>query len=94
MNKVKMPADMEVDVFKTTRRPGTFLFLPKDLTPEHWPEGLAAIFSEPQKVLTLTLTADQPLAVQKAVDVMTSLQTQGYFLQMPPPPREREKPVC
>ena len=89
-----VPAEIEVDVFKTSGRPDTFLFLPKDLDPEDWPEGLAAIFSAPQKVLSLMLTPDQPLAVQKATDVMASLQTQGYFLQMPPPPHKREEPVC
>ncbi len=89
-----VPAEIEVDVFKTPRRPNTFLFLPKDLNPEDWPEGLATIFLEPQKVLTLMLTPDQPLAMQKSTDVIRSLQTQGYFLQMPPPPDEREKSVC
>lgn len=89
-----VPAEIEVDVFKTSGRPDTFLFLPKDLNPKDWPEGLAAIFSAPQKVLSLMLTPDQPLAVQKATDVMASLQTQGYFLQMPPPPHKREEPVC
>ncbi|MDA7595473.1 YcgL domain-containing protein [Luminiphilus sp.] len=88
-----VPAEIEVDVFKTSGRPDTFLFLPKDLDPEDWPEGLAAIFSAPQKVLSLMLTPDQPLAVQKATDVMASLQTQGYFLQMPPP-HKWEEPVC
>ena len=89
-----VPAEMEVDVFKTHRRPHTFLYVPKDLHPEDWPEGLAAIFSEPQKVLTLLLTPDQPLAMQTAAEVMSSLQTQGYFLQMPPPPHERELSIC
>ncbi|MDA8562435.1 YcgL domain-containing protein [Luminiphilus sp.] len=89
-----VPAEMEVDVFKTHRRPHTFLYVPKDLHPEDWPEGLAAIFSEPQKVLTLLLTPDQPLAMQTAAEVMSSLQTQGYFLQMPPPPHEREQSIC
>ena len=91
---MSVPAEMKVDVFKTPRRPNTFLYLPKDLDPAEWPEGLAAIFSEPQKLLTLLLTPDQPLAMQTAAEVMSSLQTQGYFLQMPPPPHEREPSIC
>jgi uncharacterized protein YcgL (UPF0745 family) len=79
---VTVPAEMEVDVFKTPQRPHTFLYLPKDLHPEDWPEGLAAIFSEPQKVLSL------------AVEVISALETQGYFLQMPPPLHEREPSIC
>lgn len=91
---MSVPAEMEVDVFKTPRRPNTFLYLPKDLNPAEWPEGLAAIFLEPQKVLTLLLTPDQPLAMQTATEVISALQAQGYFLQMPPPPHEREQSVC
>ena len=89
-----MPAEMEVDVFKTPRRPNTFLYLPKDLPSGDWPEGLAAIFSEPQKVLSLLLTPDQPLAMQTAPEVISALQTQGYFLQVPPSPHDREQSVC
>ena len=89
-----MPAEIEVDVFKTPRRPNTFLYLPKGLPSEDWPEGLAAIFSEPQKVLSLLLTPDQPLAMQTAVEVISALETQGYFLQMPPPLHEREPSIC
>ena len=89
-----VPAEMEVDVFKTPQRPHTFLYLPKGLPSEDWPEGLAAIFSEPQKVLSLLLTPDQPLAMQTAVEVISALETQGYFLQMPPPLHEREPSIC
>ena len=89
-----VPAEIEVDVFKTHRRPHTFLYLPKDLNPEDWPEGLATLFLEPQKVLTLLLTPDQPLAMQTAVEVISALETQGYFLQMPPPLHEREPSIC
>jgi uncharacterized protein YcgL (UPF0745 family) len=80
-----------------SRRPGgqiPFYIYPKGLPSEDWPEGLAAIFSEPQKVLTLLLTPDQPLAMQTAAEVISALQTQGYFLQVPPSPHEREQSVC
>ena len=89
-----MPAEIEVDVFKTPRRPNTFLYLPQGLPSEDWPEGLAAIFSEPPKLLTLLFTPAQPLAMQTAAEVISALQTQGYFLQVPPSPHEREQSVC
>jgi uncharacterized protein YcgL (UPF0745 family) len=40
------------------------------------------------------LTPDQPLAMQTAAEVISALQTQGYFLQVPPSPHEREQSVC
>ena len=81
-----LPAAMEVEVFKTARRPDTFLFLPEGLSPNDWPDGLEAVFMPAEKVLSLTLTADQPLAAQSATRVMEEIAAKGYFLQLPPQP--------
>ena len=75
---------LDVDIFKTTRRPDTFLFLPKDLAESEWPEGLSSLFVSPEKVMTLTLTPEQPLAAQPAALVMAEIRSRGYFLQLPP----------
>ena len=77
---------LDVDVYKTARRPQTFLFVPQDLPPAEWPEDLFALFCEPEKVLTLTLTPEQALAAQSATVVMEAVRTRGFFLQMPPDP--------
>jgi len=37
-----------------------------------------------EKVLSLTLTAEQPLAAQTATRVMEEITANGYFLQLPP----------
>ena len=79
-----LPTAMEVAVFKTARRPDTFLFLPEGLPPNEWPDGLEEIFMPAEKVLSLTLTAEQPLAAQTATRVMEEIADKGYFLQMPP----------
>ena len=81
-----LPAAMEVDVFKTARRPDTFLFLPEGLPIGEWPDGLEQVFMSAEKVLSLTLTADQPLAAQSATLVMEGIVDRGYFLQLPPHP--------
>ena len=81
-----IPAAMEVEVFKTARRPDTFLYLPKGLSPNEWPDGLEEVFMPAEKVLSLTLTADQPLAAQSATLVMEEIAAKGYFLQLPPRP--------
>ena len=79
-----LPASMDVAVFKTTRKPDTFLFLPEGLPPSEWPDGLEEIFRPAEKVLSLTLTAEQPLAAQTATRVMEEIAAKGYFLQLPP----------
>ena len=75
---------MEVAVFKAARRPDTFLFLPEGLPLNEWPDGLEEIFMPAEKVLSLTLTAEQPLAAQTATRVMEEITVKGYFLQLPP----------
>ena len=81
-----LPTAMEVVVFKTARRPETFLFLPEGLPPGEWPDGLEEVFMPAQRVLSLTLTAEQPLAAQSATRVMEEIIAKGYFLQLPPQP--------
>lgn len=81
-----LPAAMDVEVFKTERRPDTFLFLPEGLPPGEWPNGLEEVFMPAEKVLSLTLTAEQPLAAQSATRVMEEIVAKGYFLQLPPQP--------
>ena len=81
-----LPAAMEVEVFKTARRPDTFLFLPEGLPPGEWPDGLEEVFMPAEKVLSLTLTAEQPLAAQSATRVIEEIVAKGYFLQLPPQP--------
>ena len=75
---------IDVDIFKTARRPDTFLFLPKDLAESEWPEGLSSLFVSPEKIMTLALTPEQPLAAQPAALVMAEIRSRGYFLQLPP----------
>ena len=81
-----LPVAMEVEVFKTARRPDTFLFLPEGLPPGEWPDGLEEVFMPAEKVLSLTLTAEQSLAAQSATRVMEEIAAKGYFLQLPPQP--------
>jgi uncharacterized protein YcgL (UPF0745 family) len=45
---------------------------------------LTQVFLAPQKVMTLLLTPEQPLAAQPAEVVMNGIETRGYFLQLPP----------
>ena len=91
-----LPTAMEVAVFKTARRPETFLFLREGLQPGEWPDGLEQLFMPAEKVLSLTLTADQPLAAHSATRVMEEIICKGYFLQLPPqpsPPADTSEPT-
>ena len=86
MSDIDAVGALEVDVYKTARRPQTFLYVPRDLQPDQWPRDLAELFAAPQKVLSLTLTAEQPLAAQSATVVIEAIRARGYFMQLPPDP--------
>ena len=75
---------LDVDVYKTTRRPETFLFVPAGLEFNLWPDGLADVFRPAEHVMTLTLTPERPLAAQPADFVMSEIAKRGYFMQLPP----------
>ena len=75
---------LDVDVYKTTRMPETFLFLPAGLAFNQWPDGLADVFHPAEHVMTLTLTPERSLAAQPADLVMNEIAKRGYFLQIPP----------
>jgi len=75
---------LAVDVFKTPRRPDTFLYLPQDLPVSDWPEGVADAFMRPEKVVSQVRTPGGPVAAQPALAVMRAIREKGYFLQLPP----------
>ena len=77
---------IEVEIYKTTRRAETFLFVPAGVSPDAWPDGLSETFSPAERVMALTLTERQPLAAQPATEVMAAIKERGYFLQLPPNP--------
>ena len=83
---------IEVDIYKTTRRAETFLFVPAGVVPDDWPDGLAETFQPAEHVMTLTWTEQQPLAAQPASEVMTAIVERGYFLQLPPSPMSMVSP--
>ena len=74
---------LDVDVYKTARRPDTFLFLRAGLDVNQWPDGLADVFRPAEHVMTLTLTPEQALAAQPASLVINEIAKRGYFMQLP-----------
>ncbi|GIR82599.1 MAG: hypothetical protein CM15mP84_03470 [Cellvibrionales bacterium] len=75
---------LDVDVYKTTRRPETFLLCRRGLRLMSGPDGLADVFHPAEHVMTLTLTPERPLAAQPADLVMNEIAKRGYFMQLPP----------
>lgn len=75
---------MNCKVFKTLKQEQSYLYLRNDLAFEDLPEALQQSFGEPHFVMDLDLAKTPRLARVDKAAVIQSLQTEGYFLQLPP----------
>lgn len=71
-------------VYRSNKKEGMYLYVPAQTQFEEVPESLLAMFGEPGHVMDLALTPERALARVDVNEVMLAVQTQGYFLQMPP----------
>lgn len=72
------------DVYKSPRKEGAYLYVSRKDQLERVPESLLETFGKPELALIIVLTEDKVLAQVEAKKVMTSLDEQGFYLQMPP----------
>ena len=63
-----------------------FLYVAKRDQFDAVPEALQQIFGKPQFVMLFNLNGQKPLKRVKNEEVLQAIQTQGFFLQRPPPP--------
>lgn len=71
-------------VFRSDKKEGMYLYLPKNASRDELPEALMTTFGELGHVMDLLLTSERKLARANVQDVMTALSEPGYYLQMPP----------
>ena len=71
-------------VFRSARKQEMYLYVDKARGLQDVPETLLAQFGEPAPVMLLHLTPQYKLARADAAQVLTSIEIQGFYLQMPP----------
>lgn len=71
-------------IFRSPRKPETYLYVDKAEGMDWVPEALLAQFGEPQPVMVLALDGSRKLARVQVAEVLEKIETQGFFLQMPP----------
>ena len=81
---------MLVNVYRSPRKELTYIYLPQDSKLASLPDTLRESFGEPELVVSLLLTPDRKLARYSGEYVLSEIEQQGFFLQMPP--IEREEP--
>ena len=72
------------NVYRSDRKAETYLYLPHGGSFDDLPEALRRTFGPPAHVMQLRLSANRPLARADVRQVMEQLETQGFYLQLPP----------
>ena len=75
---------MLVEVFRSTRKNDTYLYLPRGADFDELPKILRQTFGSPELALSLNLTRERKLARYDTEEVLSALNQQGFFLQLPP----------
>ena len=76
--------EIKCDVYRSSNKPDTYLYLDADILPEDIPDTLKQLLGELTAFLNLSLTRQSKLAQADIAEVLQSLSDQGYYLQMPP----------
>jgi len=71
-------------VFRGSRKQEMYLYVDKARGLQDVPDALLDQFGEPTSVMILQLTPQYRLARADAATVLASIETQGFYLQMPP----------
>ena len=72
------------EIYRSPKEEGMYLYVKKEEGLSKVPEELLKIFGKPQQAMVLLLTPGKKLAQASVEKVAESLETQGFYLQMPP----------
>jgi uncharacterized protein YcgL (UPF0745 family) len=79
---------LAVEVYKSPRRLDTYLMLPANAGLDSVPKPLQEQFGEAEVFLRFELSKDRPLAQADPQAVIAAIETQGFYLQLPPSKNE------
>ena len=75
---------MKCVVYKGSRKPGAYLYIPREGDFSHVPKSLLDLLGDLQLAISLDLTADSTLAQARVDEVLQQLRDRGFYLQLPP----------
>ncbi len=71
-------------IFRSPKEEGMYLYVKKEEGLTKVPEELLALFGKPLSAMVLLLTPEKKLARVSVEKVVESLESKGYYLQLPP----------
>jgi hypothetical protein len=75
-----------VEVFRSTREAGCYLYVDKKEGMARVPAALLERFGKAETAMTLMLEPTRKLASANAATILDNIRDQGFYLQMPPLP--------
>ena len=73
-------------IYKSLKKNETYLFVKKREDFSDVPEMLLEQFGNPQLVSILKINSNTKMAISNPVKVIEALKSNGFYLQLPPPP--------
>ncbi|WP_418114005.1 YcgL domain-containing protein [Vibrio scophthalmi] len=73
-------------IYKSSKKEGAYLYVPKKDDFSQVPDQLMQMFGKPTMVMVVKLEG-RTLAQVNVEKVKQSMSDEGYFLQLPPPPK-------
>ncbi|MFT4928554.1 MAG: hypothetical protein ACI8WB_004673 [Phenylobacterium sp.] len=73
-------------IYRSSNKADTYLYIEKRDDFSSVPKALLETFGRPELVMTINLGGKQKLALADIDKVKTQLQSNGFYLQLPPPP--------
>jgi uncharacterized protein YcgL (UPF0745 family) len=72
-----------ISVFRSTKKPDTYLYVKRGQAWDELPESLKVIFGTPVHAMDLILTPERKLARTSGKQVLDAIDDKAFFLQMP-----------
>lgn len=75
---------MLCDVYRSSRKADTYVYLPHGEDFSELPDALVQSFGKAEKILTINLTTREQLARLSVKELIERLDNDGFYLQLPP----------
>lgn len=71
-------------IYRSPKEEGMYLYVKKEEGLTRVPDDLLKLFGKPQPAMVLLLTPEKKLARVTVEKVIENLESQGFYLQLPP----------
>lgn len=74
---------MQVTIYRSSVKDGLYVYMDSEATLESLPAAVRKQLGEPEKAMELDLDKNRKLSNAEAGEVLASIESQGFYVQMP-----------